>query len=68
MKKDKLIYYLTVEDVQTVANDELDRDLSPEEIETIIDGIAENIKWYDAISYAIMEKIKELAHFILNKN
>ena len=56
MKKDKLIYYLTVEDVQTVANDELDRDLSPEEIETIIDGIAENIKWYDAISYALWKR------------
>ena len=57
MKKNKIIYQLTVEDIQDVANEELERDLSPEEIEKIKWVIAEKINWYDAISDAITEKI-----------
>ncbi len=55
--KTKIIYSLTVEDVQTVANQEIGRSLSSEEIENIEQLIAEKIKWYDAIDEAITEKI-----------
>ncbi len=59
MKNNKIIYSLTVEDIQTVANQEIERDLSSDEIKKIIEPIGENIKWYDAIADAIQEtKIK----------
>jgi len=55
--EDTSIYELTVQDIQTVANQELERNLTNNEIERIIDLIAENISWYEAISSAIEEKI-----------
>ncbi len=39
----KIIYQLTTDDVQTVANQEIERKLTPEEIEEIKDSIAEKI-------------------------
>jgi hypothetical protein len=58
MQNDDLIYSLNIEDVQMVANQELDRDLSPNEIELIIDSICEKINWYDAIADSINEKFE----------
>ncbi len=52
---EKTIYQLTTEDVQTVAQQEIERKLAPEEIEDIKDSIAEKIPWYDAISDAVTE-------------
>ncbi len=52
--KNDIIYQLTEEDVQYVANEELERDISPEEIIKIKDAIAENIRWFDAIADAIL--------------
>ncbi len=56
MKK-KIFYSLNEEDIQTVALQELDRNLSSQEIEKIKDLIAEKINWYDAIAETINEKI-----------
>jgi len=56
MKK-QIIYSLTVEDIQTVAEQELERELSTEEIKKITEVIPEKINWYDAIANAINEKI-----------
>ncbi len=60
MKKDKddIIYSLNVEDIQTVALEEIGRELTAKEIKKIEDLIAENINWYDAILDAINAKIK----------
>jgi len=55
--KNEIVYSLTVEDIQTVAFEELDRELTDDEIESIIDLIGKKISWYDAIYYAINEKI-----------
>lgn len=52
---DQIIYQLTVEDVQNVALEELDEELSVEEIESIEDLIAKRIDWYSAIADAINE-------------
>lgn len=57
MKKSEIIYVLTIEDVQNVANQEIGRNLSLDEIEKIKDVIAERILWYDAIADSINEKI-----------
>ena len=54
----KIIYQLTVKDIQEVANQELERELSLEEIELIQNRIAEKIRWYDAIAESIDEFIK----------
>ncbi|MCK4361115.1 MAG: hypothetical protein KAV70_05175 [Bacteroidales bacterium] len=42
-KNNKIIYQLTVEDIQNVVNQELGRSLSDAEIESIIEPIAEKI-------------------------
>ena len=57
MKTNKVIYSLDIGDIQEVSNQELGRDLSPDEIEKVIEPIAEKIKWYDAIADAIAENI-----------
>ena len=53
MENNQIIYSLTVEDIQTVANQEIKRQLSPDEIEKIKEAIAEKINWYDAIANSI---------------
>lgn len=52
-KNEKIIYSINIEDIQTVAQDELDRDLTLDEIKNIEYAIAENLDWYSAISNAI---------------
>jgi hypothetical protein len=54
MRKNKIIYTLTVEDIQTVANDTLDRDLNNDEIEKVTETLGDVIKWYDNIESAII--------------
>lgn len=57
MKNNSIIYYLTVEDIQTVSNQEIERDLTFNEIKKIIVTISEKINWYDAIADSINEKL-----------
>ncbi|NUM75175.1 hypothetical protein HUU40_12505 [candidate division KSB1 bacterium] len=54
---DDIIYSLNIDDVQTVAMDEIGRELSLSEIKSIEDLIGDNINWYDAILDAINAKI-----------
>lgn len=56
---DKIIYQLTVEDLQNVADDELDRDLTEEEIKLLEDKISDYIDWYNAISMAIFNNVEK---------
>ncbi len=56
-KKDEIIYQLTVKDIQEVADQELDRELSPEEIELVQNRVGDYISWYDAILATIDEGI-----------
>ena len=55
--KNDIVYSLNIEDIQTVALEELDRELTDDEIEKIRDLIGEKIDWYNAILYSIIEKI-----------
>ena len=57
MKKKNIVYYLTIKDIQTVAEEEIERTLTSEEIEKIIDEIASRMNWYDAIADSISEII-----------
>lgn len=56
---DDIIYSLNIDDVQTVAMEEIGRELSLSEIESIKDSIGDNINWYDAILDAINAKIQQ---------
>ena len=57
MKEDHVVYQINVEDVQTVADECLNRPLSDNEIKIIEDAIAERIDWFGAIEGAILAKI-----------
>lgn len=54
---DKIIYQLTVEDLQNVANDELNRDFTEEEVKLLEYKIGGYIDWYEIISLAISNHI-----------
>lgn len=56
--KSKEIYTLSEADVQTVANQEIGRDLFQEEIQRVRDSISEKINWYESIANAINETIQ----------
>lgn len=56
MRKDKVIYRLTIADVQTVAQEQLERNLTAEELKDIDDLIAERINWYEIIESVLCEK------------
>ena len=56
--KDNIIYQLTIEDIQTVAEEEFGRKLTSQEIEQITDAIGDRIPWYDAVQYTIKDKLK----------
>ena len=60
--KNNIIYQLTVEDIQNVAEENFGRKLTNKEIKKIIDPIADGIQWYYIIYYAIKDNldIKEL--------
>ncbi len=58
MKKNKIIYQLVINDIQNVAEQEIDRKLTEKEIEEIKESIAEKIKWYEAVADSIHENIQ----------
>lgn len=55
--KIKVIYQKTIEDIQTVAVEEIGRELTDDEVQAIEDTVAANINWYDAVADAINGKI-----------
>jgi hypothetical protein len=56
MRSNKIIYKLVVEDIQEVASETLDRILTDEEINKIIDLIGEKISWFDEIQDIIQSE------------
>lgn len=60
--QNSVFYTLNEDDIQTVALQEIERNLSNAEIESIKEIIASNINWYDAIAEAIHLRIKTEEH------
>ncbi|WKZ41218.1 MAG: hypothetical protein QY328_04080 [Anaerolineales bacterium] len=56
--KNKIIYSINEEDVQTVSLQELNRELTKDEVEIIRNVIGEKIDWYSAILDSITENIR----------
>lgn len=57
-KKNEVIYSLNASDIQSVAADILDRDLTDEEIDSLRDSIGDSIDWYQVIENAINKHIE----------
>ena len=55
--KDKIIYSINIEDLQTVAEQELERELTNEEIERVEKRLGDFIDWYEAIALTLNEVI-----------
>lgn len=53
--RNEIVYSINIEDIQTVAINELGRKLTEDEIEKIKNLISEKVNWYDAILYSIIE-------------
>lgn len=53
--RDTIIYSINIEDVQNVADQELDRELTDEEIKLVENRLDEYIDWYGEIASAITE-------------
>lgn len=53
MKKDAIVYSISMEDIQEVAIEELDRNLSPQELRKVAEEVGNHIDWYQAITLAI---------------
>ncbi len=58
MGKNKIIYQLTIEDIQNVAEENFGRELTSEEVNKILDSIGIRIPWYEAIYDSIKDKLK----------
>jgi hypothetical protein len=54
---EKIIYHLTIADLQTVANDALNRNLTETEIKILESKIGDYMDWYGAIQLAIWQNI-----------
>jgi len=59
MDVNKVIYSINIEDVQKVAEDELGREVTENEVKIIEDRIGDNISWYDAISLTLKDLEKK---------
>ena len=53
--KNEIIYSINVEDIQKVALEEVSRELTDGEIESIRDSIGERIDWLGAITESIKD-------------
>ena len=56
-KKSKIMYSINVEDIQNVAEQELDRELTDKEIKLIEERLGDYIDWYGAIASTLDEVI-----------
>lgn len=52
---EKIIYSINVEDIQNVAEQELDRKLTEQELRLVEDRLGDYVGWYEAILNAMNE-------------
>lgn len=57
MKRSKIIYSLNIEDVQNVAEEEFERELTKKELKIVEDKIGDYIDWYSAIDFTIRNEV-----------
>lgn len=59
MREDKIIYAISVEDVQQVAQMEMNRDLTDSELKIVEVNIGDQFDWFEAIASVIQTRIKK---------
>ena len=57
MNNNKIIYSINIEDVQNVAEQELEKELTDEELKVVESKIGDYIDWYGAIELTINDTI-----------
>lgn len=57
--KARIVYSINVEDLQTVAEQELGRELTDEEIKIVEERLGDYIDWYGAIALTLGEVIRK---------
>ena len=58
MKPPKIIYSLNIEDVQNVAEEEFERELTKKELKIVEDKVGDYIDWHEAIRIDWHEAIR----------
>ncbi|MDG5995685.1 MAG: hypothetical protein E3K33_01790 [Candidatus Brocadia sp.] len=53
INQEKIIYSINIEDIQTVAEQELERKLTAKELKLVEGKVGDYINWYEAILNAI---------------
>lgn len=59
VNEEEVIYSLNIEDIQTVAIEELGRQLTRSEIEVVKELVGKKISWYDVIADSIIEFLED---------
>lgn len=59
MDKEKIIYSLNIEDIQNVAFETINRDLSNDELKLVENKLGDYIDWFGAISDTINDAINQ---------
>ena len=62
MRKNKVIYSINIEDVQNVAEQELDRELTADELKIVEEKIGHQVDWYSAISETLDKYIAQIQY------
>ena len=55
--KNDIVYSINIEDIQTVAIEEINIELTEDEIVRVSDLIGDKINWYDVIFYSILKEL-----------
>ncbi len=61
MNRKTIVYSINVEDLQTVAKQELSRELSSGELALVADKVGDYIDWHGAVAAAIEDRLQEVA-------
>lgn len=64
---DNIIYSINIDDIQEVANQVLERDLTDQEIALIQNSVGDYVDWFQAIENAINEHITEWVYSLKYK-
>ncbi len=58
-RKNRIVYSINVNDIQEVANQVLERDLTNEEIVLVEGSIGDYLDWFQAVENSILKHTKE---------
>jgi hypothetical protein len=48
------VYYITASDIQKVAEEALERRLTDDELERVVDGLLDKIAWYEVLEDLVL--------------